>query len=231
VIAAAAMGEGAPWTLAGYDELLVHLRRSGVRTLDLREFNAGTEGVWLRHDVELDLAAAVDMARIEAARGVGAWYFLCVDSPFIDNDETALRRWIQQIEGLGHVVSLHMSVGLGLDPIETRTQIVAAALGIDEPTALTFHAPGLDSQVLSRVPGGEPVYGQLAANSCQYLSDSTGRWRWGSPWLTDFADRVTQLLIHPFWWGGKRSQLSDLCLDSAEHAAFLPRFRSEVLGV
>jgi hypothetical protein len=229
--AVVAGGQIAPWSAVGYRDLLEHLRSSSVRTYDLQEFSDGEEGVWLRHDVEIDLSAALRIATVEADLGARAWYFLCVESPFVHARPDVLRQWAFNIQSLGHVVSLHMLLGPGLEPLEDRIRSAIDQLGIESPGALTFHAPGLDAQVLAQVPGGELVYGRLAENKCQYLSDSTSRWRWGSPWHADFTLRPTQLLTHPFWWVGDRSRVAELCVESAEHATFLPQFRREVLGV
>lgn len=219
------------WNLAGYSALLDHLLSAGAPTIELNEFAAGESGVWLRHDVEIDLAAAVDVAKLEAAAQVRSWYFVCPESPFIRTQLGHLNSWAKELLSLGHVVSLHMFLGGGMDALDVRVARAAELVGIEPPSALTFHAPGLDAEILAQAPRGAMVYQQLAAQSCQYLSDSTSRWRWGDPWTSEFSGRPTQLLTHPFWWNGDRSRVTSLCKDSADHAAFLPQFRSEVLGL
>jgi hypothetical protein len=219
------------WNLAGYSALLDHLSSVGAPTIGLPEFAAGAPGVWLRHDVEIDLEAAVDVARLEADAEVRAWYFVCPESPFIRTQLGRLNIWAKELLSLGHVVSLHMFLGGGMDGLDVRVARAAERVGIEPPSALTFHAPGLDAEILAQAPGGAFVYKRLAAQSCQYLSDSTSRWRWGDPWTSEFAGRSTQLLTHPFWWNGDRSRVTNLCQNSADHAAFLPQFRSEVLGL
>lgn len=219
------------WSIDGFRALILYLLESGVPILDLQGFSAGEEGVWLRHDVELDLSAATKTAEVEAELGVRATYFVCPESPFISARPDGLRNWAETISDLGHAVSLHMFLGRGLDTLESRLESAATLVDIEPPADLTFHAPGLDSQVLARAPGGARVYERMASRQCQYLSDSTSRWRWGSPWTAEYTARPTQLLTHPFWWAGDRARVRSLCTTSDQHADFLPQFRAEVLGL
>lgn len=214
-----------PWSITDYRVLLEFLLSKGIRAVDLAQFAQGMEGIWLRHDVELDLDSALRMAAVEYGMGVSTSYFVCTESPFIRPRATELKTWSEEIRSMGHEVSLHMVLGSGLGDFGERIERSASLLGVAVPSALTFHAPGLDAEVLAQAPGGEAVYGPLSRQSCQYLSDSTGRWRWGDPWSATFAERSTQLLTHPYWWGGERGQLELLCERSPEHARFLPQFR------
>lgn len=219
------------WSLEHLRGLFLRVTGIGAPIIDLEQFAGGEPGVWLRHDVEIDLDAAIAVAQVEAEAGVRASFFVCPESPFITADEITLRAWTSQILAYGHTVSLHMLLGTEVHDLDSRVRRTAEHIGISPPADLTFHAPGLDSQVLALVPGGARVYGHMAANSCQYLSDSTGRWRWGNPWQTEFDKQPTQLLTHPFWWAGDRARVAELCSASEDHAAFLPQFRSEVLGI
>lgn len=219
------------WTLIGYSNLLARLQGLRVPVISLHEFADGDRGVWLRHDVELDLGAAIAVARVENSAGFRSSYFVCPESPFIDAGNGNLRDWARELKGLGHSVSLHMLLGAGIGALQERVEEAAWKVGIDPPESLTFHAPGLDAEILAQAPGGELVYGRLGAQRCVYLSDSTSRWRWGSPWDVDLLGKPSQLLTHPFWWAGNRSRVVSLCRESDFHAAFLPQFKTEVLGL
>src|SRR3954453_3253325 len=61
----------------------------------------------LRHDVDLSLEAAVELAQVEAGLGVGATYFLMTESVFYNLDSHAGRDALATLRELGHRVGLH----------------------------------------------------------------------------------------------------------------------------
>ena len=63
--------------------------------------------IFLRHDVDLSLAAAVQMAELEAARGVSATYFLMTRSVFYNLASREGERALARLRELGHRVGLH----------------------------------------------------------------------------------------------------------------------------
>jgi hypothetical protein len=217
------------WTLEQYGDLLTHILSSSIPLVGLDEFARGASGVWLRHDVEIDLAAATRMAKCEAALGVRASYFLCAESPFIDSGSDEIRDCATDLLGMGHQVSLHVFLGADKGPVMDRIDDIVQDLALPHPEAVTFHAPGLAAEVLAQAPLGEMVYGPLAAQACQYFSDSTGRWRWGHPRGAVAQGGSTQLLTHPFWWVGDRLRVAQLCQRSIVHGAFLPQLWAELL--
>ena len=87
------------------------LERLRADDYDFRGFaNAPAEGeVVLRHDVDLSLESALEMARIEAEVGVESTYFVLLTSPLYNALAPANREILRRIEGLGHDVGLHFS--------------------------------------------------------------------------------------------------------------------------
>ena len=63
--------------------------------------------LFLRHDVDLSLDAALAMARIEQELGARATYFLMTESRFYNLDSHAGRDAIAELRELGHSVGLH----------------------------------------------------------------------------------------------------------------------------
>ena len=63
--------------------------------------------IFLRHDVDLVLDAAVRMAELEAERGVTATYFLMTRSVFYNLASLEGEATLERLRGLGHAVGLH----------------------------------------------------------------------------------------------------------------------------
>jgi hypothetical protein len=191
-----------PWTLQDYVHILDALSSRGLRTLTIEEFHRSEEGVWLRHDVEVDLLAAVEMARVEADRGVCAHYFICPASPVVADQQRLLRTATNEIRSLGHVVGVHVQ----LEPFATFDERLVrdgVVVGVDATKDVSIHAPGLPAVFLAKIDRAERVYKRLA-DGCQYYSDSTGSWRWGDPVKSlVHGTPNAQLLTHPYWWSRK----------------------------
>jgi hypothetical protein len=186
--------------------------------------------VWLRHDVELSLQAAIAMAELERALAVRSSYFICVESPYLAGPGLGLDAAIERLIDLDRDVSFHLVVSPTVAPVEDRLAGLAERFPAVEPRALTFHAPGVPTEALAAAPLGSAAYGPLVSGKCRYYSDSTGRWRWGDPSYAYLGETdVVQVLTHPFWWSGTYIP-TELPLGDA--VMFLPQFtRLEAIGV
>lgn len=212
------------WSLEDYAELLSMLRSEAICPVDLQAYACGSSGVWIRHDVELDMAAAVRMAQLEHDLGLATCYYVCVDSPLIALPDAVLFKLMRQVEAFGHAVSFHLITGPGHPPVDEQLRELRCRFPAVKPASLTFHAPGCRPGVLSGLPLGDQVYGPIAVGAAQYYSDSTGRWRWGHPADSRGIAKVArQVLIHPFWWARKEIEV-----DPAMARAFLPQLAQEL---
>ncbi len=173
--------------LAHYAELLDAARVGGY---GFAFFDKDPEAgdLFLRHDVDLSLEAAVELAELEGAAGARATYFLMTTSVFYNLDSPVGVRAINRLRELGHAVGLH-AVWPRVDLDERFDPVVA------------WHNPDADYM-------SEPV--TRAANVMEprffspqtYRSDSNQRWRSGCPHeaLAAGAFEWLQLLIHPEIW-------------------------------
>jgi hypothetical protein len=222
------LGVQAQWDPRDYGEMLASLIDVG------RRFSAATApqssdsdgAIWLRHDVELSLSAAVASAIIESSKAVTATYFLCTESPFLVNDPTTVDV-VRQLIDLGHNVGVHVVCAPDdrLDRVCRLRDRASEQLGLADEPAVTLHCPGQrDPLALLAMCPTPSVYTSYATDGWDYVSDATGRWRYGSPVerLTGPDRRPAQLLTHPFWW----TKGSSITLDVAtnDRRAFLPQY-------
>jgi hypothetical protein len=144
--------------------------------------------VLLRHDVDLSLDAALQMAELEARAGVRATYFLMTQSVFYNLASPEGLRLLNRLRELGHGVGLH-AVWPGAELDERFDPIVA------------WHNPDPDYM-------SEPVNGAVNVMQAPYFdpdhyrSDSNHHWRYGCPHpaLARGEFEWLQLLVHPEIW-------------------------------
>ena len=173
--------------LEHYRELLQAAKAGGYRWAS---FDAEPrEGdLFLRHDVDLSLDAALRLAELEAVEGAAATYFVLTESVFYNLASSEGSAAIERLRELGHRVGLHaVWPNARLD-------------GRFDPV-VAWHNP--DPEYMSA-----PVEG--AVNVMQapwfapetYRSDSNQQWRHGCPHeeLAAGAFPWLQLLTHPEIW-------------------------------
>jgi hypothetical protein len=173
--------------LAHYRELLESAQAGGYRwaTFD-HEPRAGD--LFLRHDVDLSLEAALAMAELENELCARATYFLMTESRFYNLDSSAGRDAIRELRDLGHAVGLHAVYPNG--KLDERFDPVIA-----------WHNP--DPEYMSKpVDGAVNVMQAPWFTKGHYRSDSNARWREGCPHeeLAGGAFEWLQLLVHPEIW-------------------------------
>jgi hypothetical protein len=194
------------WDLEAYGALLDAARGYRFAHFD-REPQAGD--VFLRHDVDLSLAAALTMAELEAERGVSATYFLMTRSVFYNLASHEGEVALAQLRELGHRVGLH-AVYPYVDFDERFDPVVA------------WHNP--DPEFMNApVDGLTNVMSPPWFDRDHYRSDSNQHWRSGDPTPALAAREFDwlQLLTHPEIWvfeGATMRESMDSMLDAERRA-------------
>ncbi|HZB24092.1 MAG TPA: hypothetical protein VE444_09645 [Gaiellaceae bacterium] len=173
--------------LEHYAQLLEAARRGGY-SFGAFEGAPRFGNVYLRHDVDLSLDAAVTMAELEAELDVRATYFLMTRSVFYNLASAEGERALARLRDLGHSVG-HHAVHPHVDLDERFDGVVA------------WHNPDPDFM-------REPLDGAVNVMAFpwfaaeRYRSDSNQHWRSGCPHeeLERGAFPWLQLLVHPEIW-------------------------------
>lgn len=173
--------------LSHYGELLDAAAAGGYRFASFEgEPKAGD--LLLRHDVDLSLPAAVELAELEAQRGATATYFLMTESVFY-NLGSAEGHWaLERLRALGHRVGLHA---------------VWPHVRLDErfDPLVAWHNPE-PAYMWEPVEGAVNVMQPPWFAKGHYRSDSNQHWRSGCPHeeLARGEPEWLQLLTHPEIW-------------------------------
>jgi hypothetical protein len=166
--------------------------------------------VLLRHDIDLSMEKALNMAELEHELGVSAIYFLYLRSPFYNIFSGHEEKIIRKIIELQHYIGLHFDFakydGLTISQMSYQIQreidfmqdfysVKVDSVSFHRPLSLDFFS----RLELSVYPHAyEPVF----VNNFKYLSDSRGTWRFGHPLeCVEYQKKESlHLLVHPIWW-------------------------------
>jgi hypothetical protein len=199
-----------------YRELLSLVVSRGFRTWRFNDFwrerPSGGRALLLRHDVDVSLELAREMAEIEAEFDVHSTYFVRVHAsgynPFSRPSYVALQR----LHELGHEVGLHHEVGTfpahgsASELLKREADYLTAAVG-RRPTGTAMHIPGHSAHQVTDADlvaagltyeAGSPIFN----DHMRFASDSNQRWKGQCACdLLRIEDRV-YLAMHPVWWLG-----------------------------
>jgi hypothetical protein len=173
--------------LSHYRELLEAAKSGGYEWASFdRQPRPGD--LFLRHDVDLSLEAAVEIARLEHELGARATYFLMTESAFYNLDSHVGHYAQRQLRQWGHAVGLHA--------VHPRAELD----GRFDPV-IAWHNP--EREYMSEpVVGAVNVMEEPYFTPGRYRSDSNAHWREGCPHeeLASGSFEWLQLLTHPEIW-------------------------------
>lgn len=169
----------------------------------------------LRHDVDLSLDYACDMARAESDEGFKSSYFILPFNDFYNPLSPSGRRQIRMLHDLGHEVGLHWDSSLypsEAEPLERAFRRDVALLEdiVGAPvTSASQHVP-IDTPMVNVEQFIEnEAYSETIRRRFTYVSDSSMRWREHTP-LDLVARRIEiQFLAHPIWWFATGSSMAE----------------------
>ena len=131
-------------TLDSYISLLSKLVSRGYvfRTFDASAVIKNFDCI-LRHDIDFDVGKALRMAKAEAQNSWFSTYFFLIRSKSYNVLDPEIRRMIEEISSLGHVISLHFDTSI-YDDFETglfeELKLFEKIFGVT-PTVISLHRP------------------------------------------------------------------------------------------
>jgi hypothetical protein len=176
-----------PFDLEHYRELIEAAQAGGYR---FARFGEGPEegDLFLRHDVDLSLPAAVEMAELEAQLGATTTYLLMTESVFYNLASEEGVAAAARLRELGHGVGLHaVYPNVALDDRFDRV--------------VSWHNPRPE-YMADDIPDAVNAYAARYFSPETYRSDSNQHWRSGCPHeeLRAGAFPWLQILVHPAIW-------------------------------
>ncbi len=202
-----------PFTYDWYEKLIFVARQNYT----LKDWGDKSDGIIIRHDIDYDLHKAYEFASFEQELGVKSTYFLLLTGDFYNVFSHNSQKCIQGIVKAGHKIGLHFDetryVGESekncfIGKIEWEAGILSEVVG-KKVQAVSMHRPS--ERMLNwdlEIPDMFNTYSKEFFSNYKYFSDSRRRWR--EPIIEALGEKKyknIQVLIHPFWYGGKESDI------------------------
>ena len=189
----------------------------------LSTINAYGHKCILRHEVDISLKIALQMAEIESKMGVYSTYMIMQNSPLYSLRDKVSQNIIRRMINMGHQIGLHYydkknehsrsniddlgaKINYSCKQLEDVTGLPVLSFSFHRPTSQCLKWPLI-------------LFGRYDAYSKElmtwYISDSQGRWGVRDP-IARFSNPdkpLLQLLIHPIWWGNKHKDPTERLCD------------------
>lgn len=195
-----------------YTKLLLEAKKE-YEFIDFNSFeiNNDKKTILCRHDVDLSIHEALNMAHIENEINIKATYFLLPHSEFYNLFEKSITDIVNEIISLGHNIGLHFDpiyynvtskeeleywLNFEKDIIENIFHIKVNVFSFHNPTEEILNFDDLSYS------GMLNTYSKELKNNVSYCSDSNGYWRFKRMYDVISTDKPTklQILTHPEWW-------------------------------
>ena len=218
------------FTYQAYCGLVKRMAEKGLSFIRYADATSASDNVCiLRHDVDFDLAKALEIGRLEAqmdigkGSGVRSTFFILLNTDFYNPFSTRNKAMMKELLLLGHDIGLHFDENQYaakeapedmLPFIQQEMQTLSMAIG--EPvTVVSMHRPSrimlhADLQITNAINS----YSRLFLHQFKYLSDSRKQWREDIDLIINSkTHNCLHLLIHPFWYHDHRTDIrKDLSL-------------------
>jgi len=202
-----------PFTYKTYRKLLIALKKAYDFTSfsKIKFSNEPIERkVLLRHDIDLSLEKALELAKIEKVLRLTSTYFLFLRNPFYNIFSEESARIINKIISLNHNIGLHFdcakyvykTISQLSFQVTREIEFIQDFFGV-KLDAVSFHRPvSLGFYKKLEISSCPHSYEPIFVNKFKYFSDSRAQWRYGYPLdSTEYKQRQNlHILIHPIWW-------------------------------
>ena len=174
---------------------------------------------FLRHDVDISLKKALEMAEIEATRQFHSVYYILLSSPYYNALSPENLERIRMIKDLGMEIGLHYDANVkeGMtaedykDEICVQLGLLEHHIGDMEGHSVTFHKPvmGKDADIeLVNLLNQQEVYVPNFDEKFKYISDSGHNWR-EDPIVALNESKMIHLNTHPEWYNDEEKSMKE----------------------
>jgi hypothetical protein len=216
------------YSLETLKHLIVNAQESGFDTATFSEFASSDERkmgpmnskLLLRHDLDADMEAALEMARMEFDLGIKSTYFVMTQSPIYNLFSRRNLMIVDRIRSMSHEIGLHSDVChryKSRGDIITAVKLEMKSLSImlqAKVRSVSFHQPNTTALSYTTdysTDGFISAYNEKKMKELMYISDSNrskSTSEMSQEILGVIGDKTwngVQLLIHPMWWVYKES--------------------------
>ncbi len=175
-------------------------------------------GFFFRHDVDISLKKAVEMAEFESKNGIKSTYYILLSSPYYNALEAENLQRIRTLRELGMGIGLHYDNSIKVQDANQCCSEIIIQLGMLqhhigelEEKSVTFHKPFRGADI-----NGETVnllnlsniYSPNFDRRFKYISDSGHNWR-ENPYDIINTNNMVHINTHPEWYNNEEMDMED----------------------
>ena len=175
-------------------------------------------GFFFRHDVDISLKKAVEMAEFESKNGIKSTYYILLSSPYYNALEAENLQRIRTLRELGMGIGLHYDNSIKLQDANQCCSEIIIQLGILqhhigelEEKSVTFHKPlrGVDINAETvNLLNLSNIYSPNFDQRFKYISDSGHNWR-ENPYDIINTNDMVHINTHPEWYNNEEMDMED----------------------
>jgi hypothetical protein len=173
---------------------------------------------FFRHDVDISLKKAVEMAEFESKNGIKSTYYILLSSPYYNALEAENLQRIRTLRELGMGIGLHYDNSIKVQDANQCCSEIIIQLGMLqhhigelEEKSVTFHKPFRGADI-----NGEAVnllnlsniYSPNFDRRFKYISDSGHNWR-ENPYDIINTNDMVHINTHPEWYNNEEMDMED----------------------
>jgi len=169
----------------------------------------------LRHDVDLDIDLAYEMAIIENKLGIKSTFFFLLSNNSYNLISEKNKKILNKIRDLGHKISLHFDMMI-YDNVEEgfeREKDIFHQIFNENINIISIHRPKNNFlETPDKFFTTQNSYEKKYIKEIHYFADSGGSFRYGNPLNSDafIKKQSMQLVIHPAWWMVDRNSVKEI---------------------
>lgn len=174
---------------------------------------------FLRHDVDISLKKALQMAEVEATRKLHSTYYILLSSPYYNALSPENLEKIRMIRDLGMGIGLHYDASIKpeMDNEDYKNEICVQIgllehhIGPLEGMSVTFHKPVMGKDIdieLVNILNEEQIYVPNYDQRFKYISDSGHNWREDPIEVMNEHEKI-HLNTHPEWYNDEEKGMEE----------------------
>lgn len=197
------------FSYASYKKMICMLKDNSYEICSYHNYKNAYKPVILRHDVDMSIEKALELAKLENDLGIKSTYFVLISSDFYNPNSRRTVYQLHKILNMGHEVGLHFDEAKYdqgddiLGCINKEIMLLSEILDYEIRT-VSMHRPSkktLDANYM--ISSGKVVnsYATEFFRDFKYVSDSRRNWR------EDVLDLISNgtfdklhILTHPIWY-------------------------------
>jgi len=204
------------FTHSHYKACIQYALDSGYRFLRMKDsLNQSDDDkvIIMRHDEDLSLAAAYNLAKIESDLGINSTYFVRLHAKNYNLLSQESYSTVHKLIEMGHEIGFHYELHThpALLPREEEIFVCSKALLesiLDiEIRGISYHEPArfMNEDDKRELPPGiqYEAYENRFMENYKYISDSSAHWREGCMCQHIGKKERLYILTHGFWWFDK----------------------------